>query len=77
MTSSFKASGTAWIALDGAGCYHFCYHIPLCELNDIARPDSGAGLGGLHNLGSFAEAGINHQMPSSNVLTKELLISNL
>jgi hypothetical protein len=34
-------------------------------LNDIARPDSGAGLGELHNLGSFAEAGINHQMPFS------------
>jgi hypothetical protein len=27
--------------------------------------------------GSFAQAGINHQMPSSNVLTKELLKSNL
>ena|ERR1700730_6369312 len=21
-----RASGKAWIALDGAGCYHFCYH---------------------------------------------------
>jgi hypothetical protein len=46
-------------------------------LLDIARPDSGAGLGELHKLGSFAQAGINHQMPSSNVLTKELLKSNL
>jgi hypothetical protein len=43
-------------------------------LNDIERPDSGAGLGELHNLGSFAEV---HQMPSSNVLTKEVLKSNL
>jgi hypothetical protein len=33
----------------------------LCRLNDIARPDSGAGLGELHKLGSFAQAGINHQ----------------
>jgi hypothetical protein len=46
-------------------------------LNDIARPTAAQGLGELHNLGSFAEAGINHQMPSSNVLTKELLKSNL
>ena len=21
--------GKAWIAVDGAGCYHFCYHIPF------------------------------------------------
>src|SRR6202008_761907 len=21
------AIGTAWMAVDGAGCYHFCYHI--------------------------------------------------
>jgi hypothetical protein len=33
----------------------------LCGLNDIARPDSGAGLGELHKLGSFAQAGINLQ----------------
>jgi hypothetical protein len=46
-------------------------------LNDIVRPDSGAGLGELTIWGSFAQVGINHQMPSSNVLTKELLKSNL
>jgi hypothetical protein len=30
----------AWIAPDGAGCYHFCYHIPF---HGRQAPSSNAG----------------------------------